>query len=380
MSQRSLSYMPQLDGLRAVAIGAVFVQHFWPSYQWVKHLLPWGGLGVQLFFVLSGFLIVSILLRERERVQLGQRSLPRTLGRFYARRSLRIFPVYYLALSLGFALSLPGIAAHVGWYAAYLTNMLPLTGVHNLGAATHFWTLAIEEQFYLLVPLLILGAPGRRTLLTLLLALICLGPAYRGFAVLEGWSTAAIVHPVIACFDAFGAGALLAWASPHQRQRLILRRLGLYVGVPVTLLMLSPAKSMFGPTLLVLQPLAWTLAFVWLIDSACREQLGWAGRPLGWRPVTHIGRISYGLYVYHFMVPFVLARICQLLGFVPPKPRWTLIGTWVVLSYLAALASWHLMERPIASLKDHLTASPSHPPALPASWPHAAPLDSARAA
>ncbi len=149
---KSGSYRPQLDGLRAIAVMAVVFQHFAPS-GWSK-VIPWGGLGVTLFFVLSGYLITGILLKGREE--------PGMLRHFYIRRALRIFPVYYATLLIAALLAIPPVRETFWWHAFYLSNVLFALKNSYFGAVSPFWSLAVEQHFYLIWPWVVLFVPRKR--------------------------------------------------------------------------------------------------------------------------------------------------------------------------------------------------------------------------
>ncbi len=140
-------YRPQLDSLRAFAVLAVLFTHFW------RYDSELGELGVRLFFVLSGFLLTSILLRERDRSRELAISRPRLLRDFYARRILRIWPIYYAALFASVLLGAQGIARTFAWHALFASNILFfLEQSWTPPEVAHLWTLAVEEQFYLVLP------------------------------------------------------------------------------------------------------------------------------------------------------------------------------------------------------------------------------------
>jgi peptidoglycan/LPS O-acetylase OafA/YrhL len=211
--------MAQLDALRTFAVAAVMVHHYTPS-GW-----GFGGTGgVRLFFSLSGFLITGILLRSRERLESSELTLARALGRFYARRTLRIFPLYYFVIAAALALGLPPTRRLLGWLVTYTLNFhMARQGWYEESFA-HFWSLAVEEQFYLAWPWLILALP-RRLVLPAVLATIAVSPAYRLRYVLSGYTSVtglATYISTLTCLDALGAGALLAllWRSV-SRQRLL---------------------------------------------------------------------------------------------------------------------------------------------------------------
>src|SRR6187455_3159440 len=113
-------YMPQLDALRTFAVFAVMIHHFWPE---ATLNLPLGFVGVQLFFVLSGFLITGILWPAREAVQSGRWPAPTVFGRFYARRVLRIFPLFYGTLAVLFVVGISDVRDSWIWHVSYLSNV-----------------------------------------------------------------------------------------------------------------------------------------------------------------------------------------------------------------------------------------------------------------
>ena len=174
--------MPQLDSLRAFAVGAVMLVHF--NYPFLA-FVPL-GLGVPLFFVLSGFLITGILLRGQPTAE--------CIGGFYLRRGLRLFPLYFLVVAI-IAVFSQELRDAWPYYAFYGVNFWVAKNM-QWGVATHFWTLAVEEQFYLLWPLVVLFTP-RRVLAYLCVSLIPISLAFRvamqvlahngfGFALLPG--------------------------------------------------------------------------------------------------------------------------------------------------------------------------------------------------
>src|SRR5436309_1918792 len=145
-------YVPQLDGVRALAVSLVVAEHY------THHELPLatGRTGVILFFILSGFLITGILLDAREWARAAGVPRPPVLRRFYGRRFLRIFPLYYASLAVLYAAGVPDVKGYAGWHLAYLSNVLFCRLGAWPAATAHLWSLAVEEQFYLAWPLAIL--------------------------------------------------------------------------------------------------------------------------------------------------------------------------------------------------------------------------------
>jgi peptidoglycan/LPS O-acetylase OafA/YrhL len=245
-------YMSQLDSLRFFAVLGVMVLHFWrPRPEiWILRL-NWGELGVRLFFVLSGFLITGILLGCRE---LAERQPERRLflvRQFYIRRFLRIFPLYYLVLLVLVVADITPARELWPWLFSYTTNIWVwqhLTWPEKVG---HFWTLAVEEQFYLVWPWLVLFL-RRRWLVPLLLGLTVLAPAYRFYAAGQYPDDAAGNFTrgalTIAVVDNLAFGALLAMlfrgGLGEDRVQRLLQRVVLPVGACSFLLVL--ASSHYG--------------------------------------------------------------------------------------------------------------------------------------
>src|SRR5262245_20872551 len=190
----------QFDGVRTLAFAAGFFHHA------LGVPLLWSG--VDMFFVLSGFLITRNLLRFREEAPPG-----RALRVFYLRRILRIMPPYYVSLAL-VLLARPSEIGDAGWYVAFASNIHDAIYGPNAGALTTLWSIAVEEQFYLLWPFLVLFVP-RRGLPWIFAASILLAPLVRfGFTAVSYEA----VYRLMPCrMDLLGAGALLAWRDVGDR-------------------------------------------------------------------------------------------------------------------------------------------------------------------
>lgn len=364
------TYMPQLDGLRVFAVLGVLVAHDWGAAQtrlpWLFGQLEWGHLGVQLFFVLSGFLITGILLRCRSGVEAQTERGGFYLRQFYARRFLRIFPIYYLILFTAMLIHFHPVPELWPWLFTYTTNIYTASQVHWIGRVGHFWTLAIEEQFYLVWPWLVIFA-RRRILFTSVLLMIALAPLYRLYAVihnpadfLSGDRISATF--TLACLDSLGSGALLAMVA-HARSREVVHRYLRTRVLPVAaggylLLHVLYYYHVSYVLFFMLGDLFLALIFCWLVVSAAQGFGGRAGRALGSKPMTYTGKITYGMYVYHNFVPLVFLHAFTFLGLSyelqgPLNFVLSSIATFVV-----AALSWQLFEQPINNLKHRLTYNP----------------------
>lgn len=341
-------YLKQLDGLRALSVAAVAWSH-WRPYQNSEPFLPWGELGVQTFFIISGFLITGILLDNRETAPGFS-----VLQQFYLRRMLRVFPLFYAALVLLLIFKANSISETWPWHAAYLSNVyFYFHGWH--GQLSHFWSLAVEEQFYLVWPLLLIFLP-RKLLLPVILACIAMAPLFQIgmasiFAVPADGVTASVLMP--SCLDALGIGALLAYgARENFPMAKIAFRLLLAGMAGLTLWGVANFPAPLEP----LKKLAGVCVLGWLVYSAAAGFRGPFGRLLQSPPLNYLGKISYGLYVIHnFAISMSLGLIAWLghpgwLEKIYAIPTFRMIGFAGLTIGLAAL-SWHVFEKPLNNLK-----------------------------
>ena len=332
------SYFPQLDGVRAIAALMVIFFHMAQMGIRIPGLASFGETGVDLFFVLSGFLITGILLKARERDWAEVRT-------FYIRRTLRIFPLYYGYLILASALS----ATIAFWNWIYLQNV-PIALGAPMGNIGHFWSLAIEEQFYFIWPFVVLFLPRRR----LQLALWCIiaGTVLcRIFLVRHGHIE--VYYLTITRLDGLAAGALLAL---HQtRGSLTRRRPALQFLVALSFLLLAWEGLRFhGAGLPFVQVTKFSLlacfyasALGLLLTTTSTSATRW----LASTPMRFLGRISYGLYVFH---PPVF-RLC--FAHMANRPAALKAFAGLAVTLIVAFLSWHLLERPFLLLKTRFASA-----------------------
>lgn len=349
--------MPQLDGLRALAVGAVWLSH------WDVTRLPWmsrwplGKLGVELFFVLSGFLITGILLEARAAVERRGAGTWGAIRRFYGRRFLRIFPIYYVTLFATALLGFEGVRRWFLWHLTYTTNFHLAGQGWEPHAGGHFWTLAVEEQFYLVWPWVILLIPRGR-LLAVTTTAVFLGPACRLVTTMAGGSVDAIEALPFNCLDMFALGALPAVLASipgaGERRRLLLRGF-LVVGIVGSAAMaIGFAVDGFPHLRGVISRTLTGALFAWIIAGAAEGYRGPVGRVLTLGPLVYLGKISYALYLFHGFTRPVVAGALAAVGLALPAgllPRFVLLAGVTV---AAASLTWFFFERPINDLKRRL--------------------------
>lgn len=357
------AYFGQLDGIRFLSVLVVMLDHWLGG----RNVLPLGYFGVNTFFVLSGFLITGILLKSKLANETSGASHLATIRSFVIRRSLRIFPAYYLTVTVLILLNVPPVRELAGWYYGYATNFY--IALHNtwLGTTDHLWSLAVEEQFYLIFPWIVLFTP-RRWLLPVFWALIALSVGLRGGLWLthKPWVIEFVSTPT--CLDALVGGSVLAHFFiffPKRFSGLWRRTLPLFVGAWIVLIFITwrywgVARPNFGTD--VLQRLLFSGIAFWVIAKTVVGFRGWFGAFLEHPVIAYFGKISYGLYLYHNLVynfyhtpathpvPRLLAKIGQV---APTLATSAVFQITLFFSLTVALASlsWYLVEKPVNNLK-----------------------------
>lgn len=347
------------DGLRALALVYVFLQH----YTTLGRDYATGGYGVWLFFCLSGFLIVRILVAERRRIEAGVQTVAGGLRRFFWRRTLRIFPIYYLCLLLFSLLGALHLVADwtaraAPWHFAYLSNIyFGFVEGRWVGRFGHFWSLAIEEQFYVLAAPLLLLSPSRWAkgicAAVILAALTCdlLLRSERASDMIV------YVHP-LTNFGALAFGGLIGLSVPAKAKA---GRLSWPAGVCLVLMPVFiygfDKLPLFDPivaSLVSAGPLwAATLLSCFALAGVYLNQESRLVRVLEWRPFVYFGQVSYGFYLYHNLLPRrMLTRLAAQAGWSLPTNE----GVEALFSFLVALGlaalSWKLIEAPLLRFKD----------------------------
>jgi peptidoglycan/LPS O-acetylase OafA/YrhL len=356
------SYYPQLDALRFFAVLGVLIVHFWNprSLPWLLGDLDWGHYGVRLFFVISGFLITGILLRCRLMTENSSQPTIVFIRQFYLRRFLRIFPIYYLTILLAVIFNVPGARETWGWLVTYTTNVYITFSNTWAGQMGHFWSLAVEEHFYLVWPWVVLFAP-RKWLVVFILMILPIGPLYRAFAYVNFPLSldaldfrASTLTPGL--LDTLGIGALLAiaWESKTPREKIlkVLTKVILPSSLVIYVIGLILLHHRIKPSFyFVVGDGALALIFAWLICSAAIGYNGIVGKVLQFTPFVYLGKIAYGIYVYHNFMPLLVAPVFAYFQIPLQVPGFTLFIVSSLLSFALASFSWHLFELPINNLK-----------------------------
>lgn len=334
----SEKHMPMLDGFRAVAAFSVVVSHFYG----ITFLD-----GVTAFFVLSGFLITTLLLRERR----ANGSV--SLSAFFARRTLRIFPAYYACVAASYVIdSVAGNPWPNGLLAAalvYVVNYFNAFNGHPSTSIAHLWSLGVEEQFYILWPLsfLLLARLGSAAIRRGLVLMILAGFAWRSTLYFGGFVGQAYLYNAFdARFDNLAVGCLLAVVATSPRMGRVAAFVGAYSWMPVVTLGLmalisialpSSWRHLVGFTLYSFLVATLLVQLLQLRDSAMWRWLDWA-------PVRFLGTISYPIYLYH-------AWGLGLGHWLTTMPTIVQFAAGVIFTVVGAAGSYFIIERPFLTLK-----------------------------
>jgi peptidoglycan/LPS O-acetylase OafA/YrhL len=338
--------MKQLDTLRAFAISLVMIEHFGGSVLNTYIPIGAGSVGVGMFFTLSGFLITGILLQSFD-------SAPdrATAWRdFYARRLLRLVPPYYAVILALVLLGIVPVATSWPWDIAYLTNVHIARG----GPETVFWSLAVEEQFYLLWPFVIAFVP-RRWLVAVILGMAGLSLLFKFGVAMNGYNTREVTRLLPGNLTLLGAGCLLAvlsyregranvfdWCTPVVR-RWFAAAAWLCLGLAVLSWSVFPKEG--GLVRYYTNDLLCGVFYAWLTLQAALGVRGLLGSIFDNGVLQYIGRISYGLYLVHNFMPDIVTRLFG------PMSKAQAAPIVLALTFAVCILSWHFFEKPFLGLK-----------------------------
>lgn len=348
-----MKYIKQLDSLRAIAVILVIIQHWFPERNQLSVYTSIFN-GVDIFFVLSGFLITNILLVNRNETEQSGLAKSTVVKNFFIRRVLRIFPVYYLLI---FSLLLfahttdTTIKENFIYYVTYTVNIYFFNIQGWDGMLSHLWSLSVEEQFYLFWPWLMLFV-RKSWLLPVIILSFTLGVLAQLLLPHGGLLT-------FSCLDGFGAGAFLAWILIYNPQ-LLVRTKSLWPALAVVGVGFHVFRVMgvFQPV-----PSRTLTAFVtiWVIMEIVqsKDKKSFLFHSfLNNRILIFMGKISYGMYLYHLLLPKYTFGFFKNINTLLPAAlsnynfylvRLESFGLLLFISYL----SWRLIERPVLGLKKY---------------------------
>ena len=354
----SKKFYTSLEGFRGIAVMMVLISHFIVIFHFPQLIfLKFGNLGVTFFFVLSGFLISEILIRDID----NKVSRKKILKNFYVRRVIRIFPIYYLAIILLSIFNIENIRDIIFWNLSYTYNIGRIWFDSDAHIISHFWSLCVEEQFYMIWPLLLIIFRKNRKILifSIIIASILTKFLYVNFELINYGDFIHASTP--AAMDALAVGALLAELKKNNVN--ILKKI---------------LKLFFIPFLFII--FYWLMLFIYNDTSRFYFIFGkitssvTAFYLIGWgalnydnlftkftkiKILRYLGKISYGIYVYHWIIYFLLIKHFDTIWMNIKGSLWKFgynkwIFTFIIftgLTIIIATISFYFIEKPLLKLK-----------------------------
>lgn len=345
---KSLPYFKQLDALRCFSVFIVIFHHL-PIVDGSNYFTYYfkNFTGVDTFFILSGFLITGILLKTKEK----KTDIKSALKTFYIRRFFRIFPIYYLSILFLIIVNPSNYADYAINDILYVSNFKMGFDGDFSGITPHFWSLSVEEQFYLFWPLLILLVPYKNNnVLKAIIGVFVLGIA--GQFILKFMDYRLLGRLTIGAFAYLASGAFLSYTY-HYKNEIFNKIVKLWPAVFI-LTLLIPIQYVLGydlsPELTILIYLFIGVVIVSkfvdgfntsLIKSIFENNL-----------IIYFGKISYGLYLYHFIVIHMLSGMNKFLHTSLPLAGTNGAMAKLVMTLIVATLSWYVIEKPLIKLKN----------------------------
>ena len=346
-----MKYYEKIDGLRFVAIALVLIEHFADK---IAHHFSSGYYAVDLFFVISGFLITNILLKSKG-------SFLKSYKNFVGRRTLRIFPIYYLMIFILLMFGYKPCTTYILYLATYTLNYAWVYFNIEMNALSHFWTLAIEEQFYLFWPIFILAYKNKPKVLYIVTGIIIV---LSFFQLTTDFVTSITPYNYVGLFPRLGSLCLGALGGMlfHQNKLSDTFFGSIIVERTVFIVLLLSLCLDYK-----LKYLVFALCSLYLVLKATHSDfsISFINRFLSNKKVVYVGTISYGIYIYHLPIGFFITTLLiepwwykidfKALGhfsFVQDCLWMVLLPLYAFLSIGVATLSSRFIEKPILTLKD----------------------------
>lgn len=331
----------------------------WLQWQWSNEILseiPFVN-GVLFFFVLSGFLITRILLVQRDSNIENNSSQGKLYASFVIRRMIRIIPIYYLVIIVALIINLGAVREIYPWLLTYTTNIYQSISNEHLSVFNHLWSLAVEEQFYLIWPILIIAFKPKYTL-TIILCAILVSFGHRNYLYATEANWMSLSYSTLSVSFSLAFGALVAFWSVYKpkiieylSKPLWILLLGLYMIVLFFLqykFQLSWYDKVFAEivfavmaSLIIIKAYQGTFSSVFKII-------------LEHKWIIYLGKISYGLYLYHLFVPDLIEFIWpDVIAFNHDYSfgKYILFLINLLITIIASHVSWKIIESPLNKLK-----------------------------
>ena len=340
-----MNYYKQIDSFRFFAAFAVLTSHWLPSNPIVKKL-QLGFIGVDFFFIVSGFLITYQLLILKSSVDDGQVKPLKAIGNFILRRGIRIFPLYYLVLVFATFFNKNEIRDAFLFNVSYLSNFYFIEVQKWNGIFSHFWSLSVEEHFYLVWPIVLL-ATKRKLIYGLAVCVILFSVVFRYVVFTSAYDYFAVHIHTLACLDLFMYGAILAFFlkfSPELFKRIFsIKTLKVTV---VAAILLNIAIMYFNEDQQVYMWVFFRMTFgvlcAFLLGFLVIGFKGIAGQIFENKWLILGGKLSYAIYLVHSFVPGILLELKKL-----ELPTAVEFLIYFIATVLISLVLHYLVETPV---------------------------------
>ena len=362
IKKQDSGYIIQLDGLRFFAIFSVMIGH-WVQWQINNrpfiNAFPFGN-GVTLFFVLSGFLITDILLKNKAKFEQNGLAKGSLIKSFYIRRFLRIFPLYFAVIIFLYLISYKNTRELFPWLATFTSNIYQSINNAYVGDFNHFWSLAVEEQFYMFWPFLIIFVPTKHSekAIIALIVLSIITKAYIFKTYPDKWM--ANSYFTLSCMHALGIGALLSYWSIYRKNLIAsISKLNIIIYSIVFYFVLHYVVYYNKLDFIkeVLDNFFFAVMSGLIINYAAQNKFeGLHKSILENKFIVYSGKISYGMYIFHLFIPELFwSWICPKTGLSfdgnNPVAKYTAFACFYLVTFMLAHFSWKLFENPINNLK-----------------------------
>lgn len=331
------SYRPEIDGLRAIAVIAVLCSH------WIRGFIypvNWGVTGVYLFFVISGYVITRGLLKEQA---LNNGKID--LTRFLKNRAIRIWPIYFITIAAIYFIW-PGFKeGEVIWHIFFLSDFVFSTPGGTV-FPVHFWSLSVEQQYYLLWPLLLIMLRSR--LWMACVAMIIISPIAK-WHYAELHNASAVLFSLPSNLNCLAAGSLLAIMEIKISPSALKRATGI-IGI-FSIVLLGLIIYLKSKTIIIADTIFLSTAFAGLSVSA----ISWLNQRnskkflLTSTPLQYIGKISYGIYIYHLIIGYYMITY-----FSPVDDPVLYTASSAGITLMVSAISWKFIEKPLLALKKRI--------------------------
>ncbi len=353
-----MKYIKGLDTLRAFAIIFVLIEHWWLPISfdfkyWINGLIPNGGFGVHLFFVLSGFLITTILLQAIKNKEAKKMVIIRN---FIIRRALRIFPLYYLTIIFLLFIDYPFKEGSLPYITLYLSNIL-IYQTKSFFEFSYSWSLAVEEQFYLIWPWLIVFIKEKHLKIIFIVSiLVGVLTTFYTVIILGNWAGSFLMF---SCMQSFGIGGGYAYLKNNDK----LKHFSKLIKISVLVALFFHFYWAFNPEIANKNSF-WFLTInsiisIWIIHLIIHNKSLFIKKYfLENRVLNKIGQISYGIYLFHVVLHFVYEKLIKWI-FNDAGDIQIILLDWknsyfikLFLLFFLALVSYQYFEKPILKLKN----------------------------